>query len=700
MAVFLSPVGGVAAQFFTNTGAVLTGGKIYTYAAGTTTPAVTYTNSGGGTFHTNPIVLDAAGRISGSGEVWLGDAIQYKFVLKDSNDVLIATYDNISGINSNFTNFLASQEIQTATAGQTVFTLANPYVPGANTLSVFVDGVNQYGPGATYAYTETNTNTVTFVSGLHVGASVKFTTAQSLTSTQATDASLVSYTPPGTGAVVTTVQAKLRQYISVKDFGAVGNSSTDDTAAIQLALNYAGSVNGCTVYFPDGIYKVTDVLLIKNNTTLEFAGSIKVYAMPTGGYEAVLATDPPTGASNITILNPQIDLNSIVPASGILIRYASQNVRIEGGYIRNGLNSVTYSGGRGINIEGGDTPTDVTVSGTTIENCWEGVSLTGGTGQEASNISISNLTINYCQSAIGLSGNAPTYPHTGAYMQGLFNNISIRNCGVVTTYSRQAGVINSNRGCNVMFNNIYIYNNPAYGNPDSLWRGDAYNINMTNVTMEGNLGGSMFNFSSYQESNSFPLSTYSSSDSRFLNVKQIGTTPEIIVLPIVGASYLTNCQFDVVTDVVTSDSPINTNLNNKTDVFIRAQNKTSNSIISGYCADISQYSNDFANWPDQEIDFSQSGAAKGWALINGTTGAVVRAFNMGCTRSSTGQYAVTITNPLPTVNYVVLVQATAPNATAVQADQVSSKTGSGFTLQTSSAGTLVDKTLINISVYY
>ena len=37
MAVFLSPVGGVAAQFFTNTGAVLTGGKLYSYAAGTTT---------------------------------------------------------------------------------------------------------------------------------------------------------------------------------------------------------------------------------------------------------------------------------------------------------------------------------------------------------------------------------------------------------------------------------------------------------------------------------------------------------------------------------------------------------------------------------------------------------------------------------------------------------------------------------------
>ena len=96
MAVFLSPVGGVAAQFFTNTGAVLTGGKLYTYLAGTTTPATTYTTSAGNVAWTNPIVLDAAGRVSGSGEIWLTQSVTYKFVLKDSNDVLIATYDNIS----------------------------------------------------------------------------------------------------------------------------------------------------------------------------------------------------------------------------------------------------------------------------------------------------------------------------------------------------------------------------------------------------------------------------------------------------------------------------------------------------------------------------------------------------------------------------------------------------------------------------
>ena len=90
MSVFLSPVGGVAAQFFDNNGNVLTGGKLYAYAAGTTTPQPTYTTSTGNVNHPHPIVLNAAGRVPNSGEIWL-DPVPYKFVLETSAYVLIAT---------------------------------------------------------------------------------------------------------------------------------------------------------------------------------------------------------------------------------------------------------------------------------------------------------------------------------------------------------------------------------------------------------------------------------------------------------------------------------------------------------------------------------------------------------------------------------------------------------------------------------
>ena len=137
MAVFLSPVGGVAAQFFTNTGAVLTGGKLYTYAAGTTTPLVSYTTITGNVARTNPIVLDAAGRVPDGGEIWI-TAAAYKFVLKDSTDVLIATYDNISGVGvtpygpDNFTG----------NGTTAIFTLSTS-VNSENIISVYINGVYQ-----------------------------------------------------------------------------------------------------------------------------------------------------------------------------------------------------------------------------------------------------------------------------------------------------------------------------------------------------------------------------------------------------------------------------------------------------------------------------------------------------------------------------------------------------------------------------
>ena len=152
MAVFLSPVGGVAAQFFTNTGAVLTGGKLYTYQAGTTTPQTTYTTSAGNVARTNPIVLDAAGRVGDGGEIWILP-VSYKFVLKDSNDVLIATYDNIFGSGAfAVTNYTGN--------GSTV-----GYAVTGNVVAVYINGVYQ------------NRNTYSIASG-----TLTFTQAPPLTS--------------------------------------------------------------------------------------------------------------------------------------------------------------------------------------------------------------------------------------------------------------------------------------------------------------------------------------------------------------------------------------------------------------------------------------------------------------------------------------------------------------------------------------
>jgi len=137
MNVNLSAFGGVGWQFFDNTGVPLAGGKIYTYVAGTTTPAATYTTTTGNIAHTNPIILDSSGRVPG-GEIWIVMGNAYKFVLKTSADVLIATYDNVWGIGGR----VAYVDNFTGTGSQVNFTLTAAPVDENNT-QVYVNGVYQ-----------------------------------------------------------------------------------------------------------------------------------------------------------------------------------------------------------------------------------------------------------------------------------------------------------------------------------------------------------------------------------------------------------------------------------------------------------------------------------------------------------------------------------------------------------------------------
>ena len=121
-------------QFFDANGDPLVGGLLYTYAAGTTTPLVTYTDSTGVSANTNPIVLDSRGEAN----VWLGAAI-YKFALYSATNVLIWTVDNING-----STFVVNA---TGTGSQVAFSVVNGFT------AIYINGVYQ------------NRNTYTVTSG-------------------------------------------------------------------------------------------------------------------------------------------------------------------------------------------------------------------------------------------------------------------------------------------------------------------------------------------------------------------------------------------------------------------------------------------------------------------------------------------------------------------------------------------------------
>jgi hypothetical protein len=135
--VTLSIFAGVGAQLFDDNGDPLTGGKIYTYDAGTSTPLASYTSSAGNTAHLNPIILNAAGRVP-TGEIWLDFAKLYKFIVRTSADVLIATYDNVGG------SFNASPIIAnfTGTGSQVNFSLLSA-PDSENSTQIYINGVYQ-----------------------------------------------------------------------------------------------------------------------------------------------------------------------------------------------------------------------------------------------------------------------------------------------------------------------------------------------------------------------------------------------------------------------------------------------------------------------------------------------------------------------------------------------------------------------------
>ena len=88
----------------------------------------------------------------------------------------------------------------------------------------------------------------------------------------------ISFTQTGTGAAARTINKIFTDTISVKDFGAEGDGSTNDTTAIQNALNQ-GAVDGVSVYLPAGTYMVHNTIRIPSNTHLYGSGEKSIIKM-------------------------------------------------------------------------------------------------------------------------------------------------------------------------------------------------------------------------------------------------------------------------------------------------------------------------------------------------------------------------------------------------------------------------------------
>lgn len=317
------------AQFIDSTGKPLVGGKVYFYIPNTSTLKDTYQDAAQTILNTNPVVLDA----NGQAIIW--GVGTYRQVVYDQYNNLIwdqITEDITGGFLGNFADnvFVAGTDFTPGTTNQ--LTLAANY-GSVDNLWVFFDGVWQ-GPDQLQSLVG---NVLTFASPIPVGVGkvyVKGGTTTAIgtpsngTVTDATVApnagiqsSKLSFTQSATGAVARTVQNKLQETMSPKDFGAKGDGVTDDTAALQAWLN-ALSTNNVKGILPKGTY-LTGGLLLPSNVYIQGDDMFNSIIRAKNGLNANLitstsyaTTDPLNGNTNIVLSNFTIDANGSNQTTG------------------------------------------------------------------------------------------------------------------------------------------------------------------------------------------------------------------------------------------------------------------------------------------------------------------------------------------------------------------------------------------------
>lgn len=221
-------------KFFDNNGNPLFNGKLYSYVAGTSTPQATYTDSTMGTQNTNPVILNARGEAN----VWLDTTLSYKLVLQESNGTQIWSVDNIPGNGV----ILGNGVVGTV---QNIAALRNVTGVGiSNYQTIIVDGYTTAGDGGGGTFWWNSTSTVADDGG-----------------------TIIAPTGVGTGRWYRLYSG----VINVKWFGAKGDGTTDDAAAVNSAMSSLPSAGG-RIYFPSATYLLASTITFLGLRDITFEG--------------------------------------------------------------------------------------------------------------------------------------------------------------------------------------------------------------------------------------------------------------------------------------------------------------------------------------------------------------------------------------------------------------------------------------------
>lgn len=275
-------------QFIDQNGLPLASGTVGFYFPGTLNPKATYQDAAGTIANTNPVTLDSRGQAL----IW-GSGV-YRQIVKDASGVTIwdqVTEDANSGLIGNITDakFVSGTDFTPGVTTQ----LTLPVAPGsASNMWLFFDAAFQ----ADDQILSVSGALVTFVNPIPVGVqevNVKIGTTiavgapgdgtvtdSTVSSSAGIKSTKLSFLQQGSGAVQRTVQSKLRDRLSVADFGAL-QTAADNANAFQLAANACNNNGGGTVFVPAGTWKIASTITMYPNVEFVGDGEFSTIIVPT-----------------------------------------------------------------------------------------------------------------------------------------------------------------------------------------------------------------------------------------------------------------------------------------------------------------------------------------------------------------------------------------------------------------------------------
>ena len=269
--------------------------------------------------------------------------------------------------------------------------------------------------------------------------------------------SLVGFLQAGTGAQPRTVQSKLRDVVSVKDFGAVGDGVTNDTAALAAALA-AVPANG-TLYFPAGVYRGYlliwrgDISIVGDSsasTKIKLPNNTPTITVPHDG-----PPNPITGLPNVIELGECALGNAANEYANIVIR----GLTLDGNYTNNTAPTTDLFGHGLIATKISNLVIDDVVA----ENCFA----TGIDIVINSNYARVNARVNNCGNALIYGGRYPNFDinsskygkfsiiSSGGYYGGrMLDNCWGNNIDISVYNPSITGFVYNNQTLNVSYANI------------------------------------------------------------------------------------------------------------------------------------------------------------------------------------------------------------------------------------------------------